>query len=232
MDTLFWGLAWYFVFVISVTFHEAAHAWAAKRQGDLTAYAGGQVSLNPYPHMRREPWGMVVLPVISVFLIGWPFGYASTPYSAEWAHHHPKKAAWMGFMGPIANLCLAVLAVVAIKVGIWGEVFLDPTRINLRHWVDPAASGLWTAAAAFISLLFSINLILLILNLFPLPPFDGSNVISLFLPDRAARKYNQFIRKPVFGFFGFFIAWFLFRPLFQIIFPAIANLIYQGSNFS
>jgi Zn-dependent protease len=232
MDTLIWGLAWYFVFVISVTFHEAAHAWAAKRDGDLTAYAGGQVSLNPYPHIRREPWGMVVLPLISAFLIGWPFGYASTPYSAEWAHHHPKKAAKMGLWGPLANISLAVFSVIVIKVGILGGVFVEPTSIGFRHMVDPASPGLWTGAAFFISMLFSMNMILLILNLIPLPPFDGSNIIALLLPDDAARKYSQFIRNPVMGFVGFFIAWYLFSPLFNFVFPQIVNLIYWGSHFA
>jgi Zn-dependent protease len=226
MDTLIWGLAWYFVFVISVTFHEAAHAWAAKRYGDLTAYTGGQVSLNPYPHMKREPWGMVVLPLISAFLIGWPFGYASTPYGAEWAHHHPKKAAMMGCYGPLANLLLAVFSLLIIKVGILGGVFLEPSAVNMQQMVDPAAPGAWTAAAIFISMLFSMNMILLVLNLIPLPPLDGSNIIALFLPDEAARKYNQFIRNPIFGFLGLFLAWYLFSPIFRFIFIGVVKLLY------
>jgi Zn-dependent protease len=232
MNTLVWGLAWYFVFVISVTFHEAAHAWAAKRQGDLTAYAGGQVSLNPYPHMRREPWGMVVLPLISAFLLGWPFGYASTPYSAEWAHHHPKKAAWMGCFGPIANLALAAFSILVIKVGIQGGAFVEPTSVDFHHLVDAASPGAWTGLAIFVSLLFSMNMILLVLNLIPLPPLDGSNIIALFLPDESARKYNYFIHNPIFAFLGFFVAWYLFSPLFHFVFPGVVNLIYWGSHFA
>ncbi|HSW58471.1 MAG TPA: site-2 protease family protein [Dehalococcoidales bacterium] len=232
MSTILWGLAWYFIFVISATFHEAAHAWAAKRAGDLTAYSGGQVSLNPVPHMKREPWGMIILPLIAVFLIGWPFGYASTPYSVDWAQRHPRRAAWMGCMGPLANLFLVLVSVLAIKAGIEGGVFLQPTSIGFRNLVDPAVPGVWTAAAAFISLLFSMNLILMVLNLFPLPPFDGSNIIALILPAGAARGYSRFIRNPILGFGGFLIAWFLFRPLFQVIFPFVVNLIYPGSNYS
>jgi Zn-dependent protease len=231
METLVWGLAWYFVFVISVTFHEAAHAWMARRDGDLTAYAGGQVSLNPWPHMKREPWGMLVLPLISAFLFGWPFGYASTPYSAEWAHRYPKKAAWMGLMGPVANLFLALLAVAVIKGGIAGGVFLEPYSVGMRHMVDAAEPGFWTAISIFISMLFSMNLILVILNLIPLPPLDGSNIIAFFLPDEAARRYNSFMHNPIFGFIGFFLAWYAFSPLFNLIFPGIVNLIYWGSNF-
>jgi len=62
-----YGIVWYLLFVISVTIHEAAHAWAAKRGGDLTAYEGGQVSLNPIPHMKRAPWGMVAASRSQVF---------------------------------------------------------------------------------------------------------------------------------------------------------------------
>ena len=60
------AIAFYVVFVFSVTVHEASHALAAKLGGDLTAYHGGQVSIDPVPHMRREPFGMVILPILSV----------------------------------------------------------------------------------------------------------------------------------------------------------------------
>jgi Zn-dependent protease len=232
METLSWGIAWYFVFVISATFHEAAHAWVAKRNGDLTAYEGGQVSLNPLPHIKREPWGMVVLPLISAFLLGWPFGYANTPYSAEWAYNYPRKAAWMGCLGPVANLLLVLACVLVIKAGIFGGVFLEPYSVNMRHMVDPASEGAGTAVIIFISMLFSMNMIMVVLNLIPLPPLDGSNIISLFLHDEAARKYHSFIQNPVFGFIGLLLAWQLFDPMFDYIFTAAINLIYWGSHFA
>ena len=76
------GIAWYAVLLFSLTFHEAAHAFAALRGGDRTAYLGGQVSLDPTPHIRREPLGTVVFPIV-IYLIsggGWMFGWASTPF--------------------------------------------------------------------------------------------------------------------------------------------------------
>jgi hypothetical protein len=76
---IIYPITWYVIFILSATIHEAAHALAAKLGGDLTAYLGGQVSLNPVPHIKREPFGMVIFPLISAFLIGWPFGYAKTP---------------------------------------------------------------------------------------------------------------------------------------------------------
>ena len=72
-------IAWYAVFVLSATAHEAAHALAAYVGGDPTAYHAGQVSLNPLPHIQREPFGMVLLPLVALFSAGWCLGYASTP---------------------------------------------------------------------------------------------------------------------------------------------------------
>jgi len=80
MPNLADALVYYVVFLFSTTLHEAAHAWAGHRQGDSTAFHGGQVSLNPLPHIRREPIGMVLLPVISAIVSGWPIGFASAPY--------------------------------------------------------------------------------------------------------------------------------------------------------
>ena len=74
------SLVFYVVFLYSTTLHEASHAWAALRGGDPTAYHGGQVTLDPRPHIRREPIGMVVLPLISVLVSGWPLGFASAPF--------------------------------------------------------------------------------------------------------------------------------------------------------
>ena len=93
MPDLSSGLVYYIVFLFSTTLHEAAHAWAAKLGGDLTAYHGGQVSLDPTPHIRREPFGMVVLPILSTLVSGWPFGFASAPYDPQWecSKQDPQK---------------------------------------------------------------------------------------------------------------------------------------------
>jgi len=224
-----YALAWYFVFVLSVTIHEAAHAWAAKKGGDLTAYAGGQVSLNPLPHMRREPWGMVAIPLISSFLIGWPFGYARTPYDPVWAQNHPRKVAWMAAAGPAANLLLVILCVIIIKLGILAVFFAEPHSVNMHHMVD--AQGKLAGFAIFISMMFTLNLILVILNIIPLPPLDGSGIISLFMSEKVARAYNRVISNPVFGLVGLLLAWYAFTPLFELIFVRVINIIYWNAGF-
>jgi Zn-dependent protease len=229
---LAYAFAWYVVFILSATFHEASHAWAAKRGGDLTAYEGGQVSMNPWPHIRREPIGMVVIPLISVFLIHWPFGYAKTPYDPLWAYNHPRKAAWMAAAGPAANLFLLLVAAAGIKIGVATGFFLQPFSINLQSLVEPASTGIASGLAVLASMLFSMNLILFILNLIPLPPLDGSGVISLLMSEDAARRYKTIISNPVFGLIGLMLAWYAFNPLFQVIFLKVINILYWGANYS
>src|SRR5262249_32175412 len=139
------GLLYYIVFLFSTTLHEAAHAWAAKRGGDLTAYHGGQVSLDPTPHIRREPFGMLFLPLLSTLPSGWPFGFASAPYDPEWAMRYPRRAAWMAVAGPAANLALVIAAILAIRVGVVAGVFYAPESAGFGHLVGtntPALGGI------------------------------------------------------------------------------------------
>lgn len=231
MENIVYPLGWVIIFILSATIHEAAHAWAAARGGDLTAYAGGQVSLDPLPHIKREPWGMVVIPLISAFLVGWPFGYASTPFDPLWAHNHPRKAAWMAAAGPVANFLVVLVCAIVIKLGILGGVFSEPYSVNFRHIVDSNYGGAWTALSIFISMSFTLNLILLILNLIPLPPLDGSNIISLFMHEASARTYRSVISNPIFGFIGLLLVWQVISPIIDWAFPWVMNVLYWGANF-
>jgi Zn-dependent protease len=222
---------WLVFFIFSATVHEAAHAWAAKLGGDLTAYRGGQVSLDPIPHIKRAPLGMVVLPLISSLLLGWPFGYAVTPYDPDWAEAHPRKAALMGLAGPAANLVLVILCVIFIRVGIAEGVFVEPEIANFLHIVDSASPGVWAGIATAVSMLFVLNLILVILNLLPLPPLDGASAITLLFPEETAQKIRPVIMNPMFGFVGLLIAWYAFTPLFKFLLPGVLNMMYPGSGY-
>ena len=139
-------IVWYVAFVFAATLHEAAHALAAKRGGDPTAYELGQVTIDPIPHIRRQPIGMVVLPLISVALIGWPFGYASAPYNIAWADRFPRRAAWMSLAGPAANFALVLASGAAIQLGVFSGVFQAPATANFSQVVT--ASGMLLRATS------------------------------------------------------------------------------------
>jgi len=232
MQSLVEAATWYVAFLFSVTTHEAAHAWCAKRGGDWTAYHGGQVSLDPLPHMRREPFGMVILPLISLFMIHWPFGYASAPYDPLWADRHPRRAAFMALAGPLANLTLAILAGGFIVAGIAAGLLEAPGSASMTHVVAAAADeGVWAGVALFLSVLFSLNLMLALLNLLPLPPLDGSDAVTLLMTEDTAARFRSFVKTPGFGWIGLLIAWNLFGPLFGPLFTLALNILYPGAHY-
>jgi Zn-dependent protease len=231
-DTVFLGAAWFLVFLFSTTLHEAAHAFAALRLGDPTAYHGGQVSLNPIPHIRREPFGMVLVPILSYAWGGWMFGWASAPYDPSWAYDHPRRGAWMSLAGPLSNLFLALIAGVAVRVGMVAGYFHPPQAITFSSVTAATASGgMAEGVAVLVSILFSLNLILFVFNLLPLPPLDGSGVIQLVLPDAASRKYQELLHQPMLSLVGILIAWRIFGPLFDPVLSLALRLLYPGLRY-
>ena len=222
---------WYVVFLFSLTCHEAAHAFAAKLGGDLTAYEGGQVTLNPWPHIRRAPFGTVVVPLLSFALSGWMMGWASAPYDPLWQQRYPKRAAWMALAGPVANFVLAWIAFIGILAGAWAGYFskpMDTSEIGFTNLVTANAEGLPRVAVQFFSILFSLNLLLATFNLLPLPPLDGHTVIGLFLSDNAARSFWGFTQNPNFAMLGILVAWRAFDYVFTPVFVFALRLLYAG----
>ena len=229
---VFLGVAWFVAFLLSTTCHEAAHALAAKLGGDLTAAHGGQVSLDPIPHVRREPIGMVVVPILSYVLAGWMMGWASTPYDPDWAQRHPRRAAWMSLAGPGANLTLMLLAALAIHAGILVGVFTHPELASVGHVVD-ATSPVADGAATLLSIMFSLNLLLGVFNLFPIPPLDGFGALGLFLSDAAARRTQELgVQMRGLSIIGLLIAWRVFGALFDPAFALALRALYPGHEYS
>ena len=232
MDHLANGLVYYIAFLFSTTVHEAAHAWAAKIGGDPTAYHGGQVSLDPRPHIRREPFGMVLLPVVSTLLSGWPFGFASAPYDPEWALRHPRRAGWMAVAGPAANLLISLLCVLAIHVGVAAGVFYPPDSAGFEVVVGTDLGGVWPGITFMLSVFFSLNLMLACLNMIPLPPLDGSAAVLLGLADDTGRRYQQFLMtSPALGMMGLVVAWQVFDVVFDPVFWTVVNVLYPGVTY-
>ena len=228
-DQIILGFTWLVVFLFSTTLHEAAHAWAALKLGDPTAYEGGQVSLNPLPHIQREPLGMIIVPIVSFALNGWMMGWASAPYNPTWAHRHPKRAALMAAAGPAANLLLVVIAGIVIKVGVVAGVFNAPDTATFTRIV--AATGGAEGAAVPLSVLFSLNLLLFAFNLLPLPPLDGSAIVPAFLSDEAARRFTEFLHQPVFSLIGLLAAWKVFPWIAGPLQTLALNLLYPGAGY-
>ncbi len=226
------GLLWYVVFVVSVTSHEAAHALAALRLGDRTAYDAGLVTLDPVVHIRRSPFGMVIVPIASFFLGGWMMGWASTPYSPHWAERHRKEAALMALAGPAANLALILIAALLIRGGMLVGWFEAPESVETFEQITAARiPGIANGAAIVVSVLLSLNLILLVFNLLPLPPLDGSEIVTLFLSESSAQHYRAIMAQPAAQMVGLIVAWnvldFLVDPV-QLI---TLNLLYPGAGY-
>jgi Zn-dependent protease len=211
------GFISYVVFLFSTTCHEASHALVAKLGGDSTAALGGQVSLNPIPHIRRSFFGMVVFPILSFLLsrstgmIGW----ASAPYDPLWERRHPHRAAWMALAGPAANFTLMLLAALAIRIARSFELFhRDPITGNASF------------VAIVLSVVFSLNLLLGTFNLLPVPPLDGSTGIMLLMSENRAQRYLDWIRGNNYAMAGLLIGLLLFRAIFPYVESFARNILF------
>jgi len=225
------GLLWYLAFLLSLCCHESSHALAARLGGDPTAFLAGSMTLNPIPHIRREPFGTVIVPILSYMAGGWMIGWASAPYNPAWQRQHPHRAAWMALAGPAANAGLVLLAALGIRVGMGLGVFAPPSSVSFARVVGTAASDTTSTAATLLSILFSLNLLLATFNLLPLPPLDGSTAIGLLVPAAWARRLADIGSNRTLALAGLLVAWKLFDVLFRPVFIAALGLLYPGAGY-
>jgi Zn-dependent protease len=222
---------WFVAFLLSTTCHEAAHAYAALRGGDDTAHRSGQVSLNPLPHVKREPFGMVVVPLLVFALSGFMIGWASAPYDPHWAARHPKRAGLMAAAGPAANFALAILGVVAIKILVVSGWGMAPPTASFDALVAPLAggdNGLALAVARFLSILVMLNVLLGVFNLLPIPPLDGASVVEAFGGSTGERMINGLRTMPMAGLIGLLVAWQVFGMLVGPLFGVVLSIVHPG----
>jgi len=168
-------LIWAIPVLFAVTLHEVGHGWAAKQLGDPTAESMGRLSLNPLKHI--DPFGTVLLPMITFYLGSFIFGFAK-PVPVNWNQLRNKKRdiALVALAGPAANLIMMLF---------W--LFVANLFISSAEQGNFIANIFALMAWAGII----INILLMVLNLFPLPPLDGSRVVFSLLPTQLAYKYAK-----------------------------------------
>lgn len=165
---------WALPVLLAITLHEVSHGWTAYAFGDDTAARAGRLSLNPLRHV--DPVGTVVVPAILLLLGGFIFGWAKpVPVAAHRLPHPRRDMAIVAAAGPLSNLAMAFAWAVLLKV----SLMQDP------------ASGLWIGLRLMATAGVVINLVLMVLNLLPVPPLDGGRVLNGFLPEHLARKMDR-----------------------------------------
>lgn len=216
---------WFTATLLSLTVHEAGHAFVGRWGGDDTAHE--QVTLNPTPHVTRQPFGMLVLPIVSFILNGgtWMIGFASAPYDPGWAMRFPKKAALMAAAGPISTFLIAIVAAIAIHIGI-AAGYWSVGNSALDEVVVDAATGQPGAISTFVSVLFSVNVLIGFFNLIPVAPLDGHAIVPLFLNERATRKWFSLFADRSASVFGLVIAFALFSKMYAPLYVAALWVLY------
>ncbi len=225
-------LVWFLVFVFSTTCHEFAHAFVAFKGGDSTAYEGGQVSLDPRPHIKRSPIGMVVVPLASMFLSNMTsmIGWGAAPYNPFWASRHPKRYALMSLAGPCANVVLASIAFVSLIALSKADLLMLSEAPSFDTLVTPPGEALNTplgALARVLSVMFSLNVLLAIFNLLPVPPLDGAAVIEGFWPERVGGFMAKVRETPMYGLLGLVVVWQLVPHIVTPVWVALVITMHQ-----
>jgi len=171
---------WVIPVLFAITVHEVAHGWVAKYYGDKTAWMLGRLTLNPLKHI--DPVGTILVPGLMLAFTGFVFGWAKpVPVNTRNLHHPKHDMALVALAGPVANLLMALGWALFIRLGLF---------INIQEVSVPM---IYVGIAGIM-----INLILGLLNLLPIPPLDGSRILSWALPARLSLYYDQCER---YGFF-------------------------------
>ncbi|HEY5790541.1 MAG TPA: site-2 protease family protein [Gammaproteobacteria bacterium] len=203
---------WALPVLFAITVHEVAHGWVARRLGDPTAYMLGRLTLNPLKHI--DPVGTVLVPLALTLIGGFIFGWAK-PVPVTWENlRHPKRdMALVAAAGPLANLVMALLWGLAMKVGV---VLADSVPAIALPLLYMGGAGI------------SINLVLMVLNLLPLLPLDGGRVVAGLLPGRLSWQYSRLEPYGLFILLGLlFLGWlgYLLQPPLALLQSLLFNLL-------
>ncbi len=185
--------------LFAITVHEASHGYVARMLGDNTAYVLGRVTLNPVKHI--DPIGTIVLPLGMALFTPFIFGWAK-PVPVDWnSLRNPKRdMIWVAAAGPGVNLVMAIL---------WAVLFsmLQATGVQERFFFEVARAGV------------QVNLVIMALNLLPIPPLDGGRIVAGLLPRNLSNAYSRIEPFGLFIIIGLLVTGvlgFLLRPLLAI----------------
>jgi Zn-dependent protease len=158
---------------------------------------------------------MLEMPIISYLSCGWMIGWASVPLDVAWAQENPRKIAAIAIAGPAANLFIAAACWCVLRIALVAGLFLPSAYPKLSAMVISSQIGLAHLAAILLSLGFSLNLLLGVFNLLPIPPLDGSALPLLWLSAGSAAKYQMISRSSLPILFGLLAAWQIFPRIYQ-----------------
>jgi Zn-dependent protease len=190
--------------LFAITLHEAAHGYVARHFGDMTAFREGRISLNPLRHI--DPVGTVLLPLLTLWMGGILFGWAKPVPVNFAALRRPKQdMLWVAIAGPASNMVMAMG---------WASLYKMGLLFPENYFADPMMGmAMWG---------IKINVVLMVLNLLPLPPLDGGRVAVSLLPHRQAFQLAKI--EP----YGMFILIFLaITPVLSLILSPLIELVYK-----
>jgi len=192
------------ILIMSVVIHEVSHGAVANMLGDPTAKLQGRLTLNPLKHL--DMFGSVIVPAISYFLGGFIFGWAKpVPYNPYNLRPGRWSEAMVAAAGPVSNLSLAILFGLLLRFGLnngWNQGFIHIT-----------------------SLVVFVNLLLMVFNLVPIPPLDGSKLLYAFFPEKMFQFRGFFERYGlILVFFFIFFIWQFISPVVYVLFHLITGV--------
>jgi len=166
---------WALPVIFAITVHEVAHGWVASKLGDNTAKRLGRLTLNPMSHVDLV--GTLIVPAVLLFLGGFIFGWAKpVPVNFGLLRHPKRDMVYVAIAGPLANLVMAILWAVVLKLGL---LYANSNESVAMPLIYMGYAGIF------------INAILMMLNLLPILPLDGGRVLAGLLPNSLSRQYSR-----------------------------------------
>jgi Zn-dependent protease len=207
--SLITGLFIYIVIVLSATFHEYAHGFAAHALGDDTAKQMGRLTLNPIKHL--DVWGTVVVPLLFILTAGSFIGWAKpVPYNPLNLRDKRYGSLKVAIAGPASNILIAIILGIALR-------FFNMTLIA----ADTTGAFAFELVVQLVAFIVYVNIFLALFNLIPVPPLDGSKIVFDLIPG-SARVLERI------GFFGvaiaLLVAFYILNPVAQFLFNLITGV--------